>query len=96
MPAHDYHEAQSNYHPDQILHDGCQECSYRADNPVEIFSRMTAHDFAVAWTRAIDWQAGRLHNISVTEAPFLRMLYYISVKFRDIRPETALKLLALR
>jgi len=94
--THDYHEGQTNYHPDQILKDGCQECKGRADNPGVALAHMDAKSFVLAWKRAIDFENGRLSNVSETEVPFLRLLWCISVKFRDMRPEVALKVLELR
>lgn len=93
--THDYHEGQPGYHPDQILKDGCQECKQRADNPALAISHLDVKSFVLAWQRAIDFEYGRLDNVSVTEVPFLRLLWGINAKFRDMRSETTFKVLTL-
>ena len=95
--SHDYHEGQPNYHPDQVLKDGCRECAVRSADPVLVLAHLDLRGFVLAWKRAIDFENGRLDNASETEVTFLKMLWGMSVKFREIRrPELVLKLLELR
>ena len=49
--------------------------------------------FEHALVRAIDFERGRLGNVSEAEAPFLRYLWCVIVK---LRPETIAKVLMIR
>lgn len=95
MAAHDYHEGQPGYHPDQLLKDGCTECKYRSEHLHEALAHMDTHLFAVAWFRAIDFEMGRLDNVSQAEAPLLRALWSMAYRLGQLRnrPELVTQLL---
>lgn len=83
--THDYHEGQPGYHPDQLLKDGCAECKYRSENLHAALAHMDTRGFAVAWTRAIDFESGRLDNISRAEVPLLRAIWSMACLLGQLR-----------
>lgn len=52
MASHDYHDALPGYDERQILHDGCGECEYRAENVERAIANLDQHRFEKAWRRA--------------------------------------------
>lgn len=64
----------------------------RSGNPCTILGHLDSAEFERALVRAIDFEKGRLDNISFAEAPFLRYLWCVIVK---LRPETIAKVLMI-
>lgn len=75
--SHGYHEGQPNYSPAQVLHDGCDECSYRRENVWTAINYLDAASFARAWARAAAYERGQLDDACETELPLLRALWAI-------------------
>ena len=50
--SHDYPEGAPNYSPDQVLKDGCQECTERSEHPWLGISHLDYTAFPAAWARA--------------------------------------------
>lgn len=83
--THDYHDALPGYDPEQILHDGCSECEYRAGLDDHGLSTLDALTFRRAWTRAADWN--RTLNrvvVSAAEAPLLRLLWSTQLQLERV------------
>jgi hypothetical protein len=84
--SHTYHEGLRGYDERQILHDGCPECEYRAENAERAIANMDNGTFARAWKRAFDWQASRgggyeaTGDLSHAELLVLRTLWAIQVQ----------------
>jgi hypothetical protein len=78
---HDPHKGD----PRQVLQDGCAECARRGRLVHEAIGYLDEAAFAAAWTRAAQWQTGRLKGgagtISDTEAPLLRALWETQRQF---------------
>jgi hypothetical protein len=93
--THDYHEGQPNYHPDQLLKDGCAECKFRSEHIHAALAHMDTRRFAVAWMRAIDFEMGRLDNVSQAEAPLLRVIWSTARLLGQLQghPELVMRLL---
>jgi len=81
--GHDYHEGQPNYNKYQLFHDGCYECKTRVESPVRAIEHIK--DMQLAWHRAVsfekDWLTSDELPISEAEAPVLRMIWALIVRF---------------
>lgn len=77
---HVYHDRLLNFHPDQILHDGCPECEARAAEPDHGIAHLDAVRFERAWVRAAVWQTRGLATVSNAELPMLKVLRTIQVQ----------------
>lgn len=90
--THEYHDALPGYHPDQILHDGCEECEFCGGNVIIALSNLDAGTFRRAWLRAADWRASTppsgssAEGISSAEAPLLEVLWSVQLHFESIWP----------
>lgn len=81
--SHDYHQGLDTYHRDQILHDGCAECEYRAEHPETAIANLDVGNFERAWARAAAWQTGNgdaRDTLSRAEVPVLRLLWAVQVQ----------------
>lgn len=85
MAAHDYHDILPGYHADQILHDGCGECEFRASDLSTAIGSLDHVNFIRAKRRAIDWNtaSGVALHISKAEVPLLRVLW--AVHLQEVR-----------
>lgn len=77
---HAYHEGLPGYSADQLLHDGCPECEYRAADSDHGIGRLDRENFARAWVRAT--QTGQLRSVSQAELPMLRVLWAVQVQLQ--------------
>lgn len=82
--SHTYHEKLPGYDPDQLLHDGCQECESRAKSPTLGIVSLDPERFAHAWTRAARWQQHGLDGVSHAEEPPLLALWAVQVQLERI------------
>lgn len=80
MSAHDEHTALPGYHVDQLLHDGCELCEYRALHVDVALASLDSTRFVLAWQRAAELQMHGLQNVSQTELPMLRALSMVQVQ----------------
>jgi len=78
--AHDYHDALPGYHPDQILHDGCEEREQRARTDSHGIAQLDRQRFVQAWVRAADFNQAKVRNASVAEAPMLNALWVVQLQ----------------
>lgn len=81
--AHDYHEGQPNFSPQQILKDGCKECKHRSENIDLAIGHMDRYTFARAWNRAALWAKVGLHNGSQAEMSVIRAIRAMQVKLQE-------------
>ena len=76
---HDPHKGD----PRQVLQDNCRACAERGRLVHVAIDSLDETAFAAAWTRAAQWQTGRLKGgagtVSDTEAPLLRALWAVQV-----------------
>lgn len=90
MATHDYHPALAGFHPDQILHDGCEECEERGRDLSLALAHLDSANFRRAWLRAADLRAStppsgsRATDVSKAEAPLLDALWAIQLHFESI------------
>jgi hypothetical protein len=82
--SHDYHEGHPGFSPDQILKDGCGECSQRSKNVWMAINYLDPTAFAKAWGRATAFERGDLADVSEAEVPLLRALWAMQVQFERI------------
>ncbi|HEY5201637.1 MAG TPA: hypothetical protein VIJ31_12105 [Acidothermaceae bacterium] len=86
---HAYHDGLVDFHPDQILHDGCGECEERGENVAFAIGALDTGNFERAWKRACDWSRpiGSDIHVSDVERPLLRVLWAIQVQLerRSVR-----------
>lgn len=75
MSAHGYHEGLPGYSAAQVLHDGCEECAYRSQEPSQAIARFDRAHFATAWRRAAEWNRSGLADIAEAEVPVFRVLW---------------------
>jgi hypothetical protein len=78
--AHDYHDVLPGFDSAQILHDGCDECEYRAALATHGITQLDRDNFARAWTRAAEWNQLGLSGISRAEVPMLKTLWAVQVQ----------------
>lgn len=84
--SHAYHDALDGYHPNQILHDGCQECEQRAENVERALANLDHNRFEKAWRRAFDAFGSRGAGVPLTERsraemPLLTALWGVMLHF---------------
>lgn len=77
---HAYHDGLVGFDPDQILHDGCDECETRGANISTAVGSLDMQNFERAWTRAAVWGKSGLRGMSAAEAPLLSALWAIQVQ----------------
>lgn len=82
--AHDYHEGQPNFSPNQILKDGCEECKQRSQCIELAIAHMDRFVFLRAWARAAQWAEHGLPDGSYAEMPVLRTIRTIQVHLQDL------------
>jgi hypothetical protein len=90
--SHTYHDALPNYHPDQILIDGCPVCEERSRNVSRAIENLDHQRFAAAWLRAADTFASTppsgatppFHQRSNAEMPLLTALWAIQLAFERL------------
>jgi hypothetical protein len=82
--SHIYHEDLPGYHPDQILHDGCPECEYRASRGSHGLTELDTESFARAWKRAAQWNQGGLDNVALAERSLLSALWAVQVQLERL------------
>jgi hypothetical protein len=78
--AHDYHDALPGYSQEQLLHDGCIECEYRAQSSGLGISQLDKPNFYHAWKRAAEWNRNHVSDVSKAEAPMLNALWAIQLQ----------------
>jgi hypothetical protein len=78
--VHDHHESLPGYHPDQLLHDGCDECEDRGQHVHEAIAKLDEDRFVLAWKRAGELQLHGLPHVSRAELPLLRALAAVQVQ----------------
>ena len=79
--SHDDHERAPGYSPEQVLWDGCGECTERAENLFLAISHMDPQTFERAWDRAALFNRGLLRDPSQAEVPLLNVLWACQVQF---------------
>lgn len=65
--------------PAQLLAENCPQCE--SMSPAEAIGAMEPEQFAAAWKRAVDWNRGRLTEVSATEVPLLLTLVALNGQF---------------
>lgn len=83
--SHAYHDGLPGYSPDQILHDGCGECEYRASRDDHGIGSLDRQNFARAWKRAADWNVfppdlATAPTIAKAERPLLSALWAVQLQ----------------
>jgi len=79
--THAYHEKLPGFAPDQILHDGCDECEERAQRTDHGLSSLDSSNFALAWRRAAQFNQRGLADVSYAEMPLLNTLWSVQLHF---------------
>ena len=81
---HDYHEGLPGYDPAQLLHDGCRECERRGADVEIALANLDQMTFVRAVARAERFEAGVPLNVSVAEAPLLRVLSQVVRRYDQL------------
>ena len=81
---HDDHLSLTGYDPDQIWHDGCEECEHRGRRPEEGMMTFDRDTLEKAWTRSARWNRQETENdvyptLSEAERPLLTLLWRMQV-----------------
>lgn len=90
MSVHSEHTTLDGYDPEQLLHDGCDECEYRGENPALAISNLDPARFLRAWERAGTKQLHGLRNASRAELPMLDALSAVQVQLERVGWEIGL------
>lgn len=77
---HDYHEGLEGFSPNQILHDGCAECEWRAKTRNLGISYLDQFNFVRAWERAAEYNRRGLPDVSRAERPMLDVLWAVRIQ----------------
>ena len=80
MSVHSHHDVLSGFDHSQILHDGCDECEWRGEDPHRAISHLDERNFERAWKRAADWQLHGCPTISRAEADLLLALWAVQIQ----------------
>jgi hypothetical protein len=81
--VHTYHEGLAGFSAAQILHDGCDECEARAQEPAGGLGRLDSVNFTRAWARAAEWNRDGVPDIAVAEIPMLSVLWAVQLKLEN-------------
>lgn len=74
--SHDYHDGPEG----AVLFDGCEECDYRAENPMDALLRMDNTTFSTFENRMFEVEyENRGSYLTSNEAKVGRVLYLISI-----------------
>jgi hypothetical protein len=79
--THDPHHAQPGYTPEQVLYDGCAECSQRAASYDHGLANLDVANFERAWQRAATWYRHGLPDTTQNELPLFHTLSMLMVHF---------------
>lgn len=82
--SHACHDSLPGYSPNQILHDGCQECEERGANVRIALAHLDSDKFVHAWARAAAWQRSGINDLSQAERPLLEALWGVQVQLEDV------------
>jgi len=77
---HDYHEQLPGFSPNQLLHDGCEECETRAAGPSHGIANLDRTNFVLAWHRATEWNRSGLPDLANAERPMLNAIWAIQLQ----------------
>lgn len=78
--SHNWHESHPGYHPAQVLHDNCDTCLERSRSPWMAIHALESDAFEAAWLRALEWNSGKVRNVSETELPVLQVFIGMSAQ----------------
>jgi hypothetical protein len=87
VSTHAYHEGQPSFDAGQIMHDGCEECEYRATTNSRGIGFLDRNDFERAWRRAAEWNTTGISSVSKAEAPLLDVLWAVQCQLENFGHE---------
>ena len=81
---HEFHPELPGYDPEQIWHDGCEECEHRGRKPEDGMMHLDRGSFARAWDRSARWNRQATEDevqptLSDAERPLLTLLWRFQV-----------------